>query len=131
MASEKEDIFQRFYTLRNVIERDPKKEDCDDKDGRTTSELKDTWNEKKHKLLETRYSKDTIVRFILACSTQAIIAGWLICVLIILIGNAHRSLSDSVLITLLATTTTTVIGLALIVLRGFFQYMKQDVELND
>ena len=131
MDNSQEHIETSLDALRSIIERPLKKEDCDDKDNRTTSQQKDDWDATRHKLLKARYSNDTVVRIILACSTQFIIMGWLICVLVILMGKAHCSLSDSVLITLLGTTTTTIIGLALIVLRGFFQYMKQDVELND
>lgn len=120
-----------FADLLRVISKPNRKKDRGDKDSIPESKLKDDWDTEKHRLLKKRYSNDTLARLILACSTQTIIVGWLVCVMIILIGNAHRSLSDSVLITLLTTTTTTVIGLALIVLRGFFQYMKQDVELND
>ena len=103
-----------------------------DFDGAQESSLKKTWDDQKHDLLSARYSGDTFVRKCLAHSTQGIIAAWLACIIIILMCNKSCfHLSDTVLITLLGTTTATVLGLALIVLNGFFKHMNQNVDLHD
>jgi len=117
--------------LLQTIERSNHRKNLSDKDALPEQTLKKTWEEEVHQLLKDRYKYDTIVRITLACTTQLLIFGWIICVIIILMKNLCFGLSDNVLIVMLATTTTTVIGLALIVLKGFFQFMKQDVELRD
>ena len=118
--------------LFKTIERTNHRKNSSDKDALPEQTLKKTWEEEVHQLLKSRYRFDTIVRIILACSTQLLIFGRITCVIIILMNNrACYSLHDSVLIAILGTTTATVIGLALIVLKGFFQFMKQDVDLRD
>lgn len=64
-----------------------------------------------------RFNQDTKNRSVLARWTFGIISVWLIAVLILLSFNF---LSESVYITLLATTTVNIIGLPAIVLRGYF-----------
>jgi hypothetical protein len=74
-------------------------------------------------LLEAkRYSSDTYDRKWLAKWTAYTVTIWLIMVLATLILNniLKLGLSDSVIITLLGTTTLNVLGLSFIVLRGHF-----------
>lgn len=70
-----------------------------------------------------RFEQDTLYRKYLAVWVMWIVPLWLISVLFVLVecayGNAY--LKDSVLISLLATTTANVLGLAYIVLKGLFQ----------
>lgn len=118
--------------ITDYISSIPTRDTPADVDMATESAMRQTWEEKRHDLLSHRYKGDTFTRKCLAFSTQAIIFGWLLCIIIILMSNESCfGLSDTVLITLLGTTTATVLGLALIVLNGFFRYMKQDVDLHD
>lgn len=74
------------------------------------------------KLESERYSSDTKDRKWLAIWTAIIVSIWLLAVLFLLFFNEILlfCLSDSVLITLLGTTTLNVLGLSFIVLRGHF-----------
>lgn len=71
---------------------------------------------------KTRYSQDTKFRKHLAWWVMGIVPVWLATVLVLLFlqGFSGFTLSDSVLVALLATTTVNVLGLAFIVLRGIF-----------
>lgn len=82
-------------------------------------------------LLKERYKNDTETRDQLAKKTTWLIIGWLVFVGVMLVSSAIGwfRLSDTVLVTLLATTTVNVLGLAHTVLKGYFQYMSQDIEL--
>lgn len=83
-------------------------------------------------LKKDRYRKDTIHRYRLVITVMAIIILWLLCVMALLFLSLFRSrLSDAVLIALLGTTTFNVLGLAVIVLKGFFQYMEQDIKFDE
>lgn len=69
-----------------------------------------------------RFSQDTRFRKYLAIWVMWIVPVWLLAVIVILIlcGIEIFSLKSNVLITLLATTTVNVLGLAYIVLKGLF-----------
>ncbi|MDQ4140935.1 MAG: hypothetical protein M3142_10465 [Bacteroidota bacterium] len=68
-----------------------------------------------------RYKEDTSHRKWLAVWTAIVVTCWLGAVLYILIMNDRLiCLSDTVLTSLLATTTLNVLGLSFIVLRGHF-----------
>lgn len=75
-----------------------------------------------------RFEQDTLYRKYLAVWVMWIVPLWLISVLFVLVecayGNAY--LKDSVLISLLATTTANVLGLAYIVLKGLYQAGKDN-----
>lgn len=74
--------------------------------------------------IKERYSQDTRFRKHLAHWVMWIVPLWLICVIFILISNKLLGfcLDSSVLISLLATTTFNVLGLAYIVLKGIFTH---------
>lgn len=68
-----------------------------------------------------RYNKNTELRGTLARVFTIIIAFWLLSVILILVGNTLKyKLSDSVLITLLTTTTIQVLGMMVIILWDLF-----------
>ncbi len=69
-----------------------------------------------------RYGQDTKYRKILAHWVMFVVTGWLLCVLFIIAFNKilNFNIDNSVCITLLATTTVNVLGLAFIVLNGIF-----------
>ncbi|TXK74610.1 hypothetical protein [Mesonia sp. K4-1] len=70
---------------------------------------------------EERFRGETILRENLAIAFTIIIAFWLLAVLLLLVGNTNNyKLSDSVLNTLLITTTANVIGMMTIILRNLF-----------
>ncbi|WP_312311413.1 hypothetical protein [Empedobacter brevis] len=76
---------------------------------------------KSKKLENIRYNSDTKDRKWLAIWTAAVVSIWLSLVIGILTLNSNLfKLSDSVLISLLGTTTLNVLGLSFIVLRGHF-----------
>ena len=82
-------------------------------------------------LKQERYKADTKHRLYLAWSIMGIIIVWLLAVIVILCFNTRFfHLSDIVLVTLLGTTTVTVIGLPAIVLKGFFQFMNQNTDID-
>lgn len=83
-------------------------------------------------LEQQRYASDTVDRKWLAIWTAVVVSLWLSLVIFILIVNERFSLclSDSVLITLLGTTTINVLGLSFIVLRGHFN-SAQTIEKKD
>ena len=69
-----------------------------------------------------RYEKDTELRGILAGVFTIVIIFWLLSVILILVGNNcnNYNLSDTVLVTLLTTTTIQVLGMMLIILWDLF-----------
>lgn len=72
-----------------------------------------------------RYKSDTESRGWLGAWTSVVVTLWLIAVLTILILNdRYICLSDTVLTTLLVTTTLNVLGLSFIVLKGHFPNSK-------
>jgi hypothetical protein len=72
-------------------------------------------------LFADRYKSNTGDRKWLAQWTAVVVTLWLVAVGIILIKNSSCfHLSDTVLVTLLGTTTLNVLGLSFIVLRGHF-----------
>lgn len=72
-------------------------------------------------LTNDRFEKDTRWRCRLSWWVIAVDSVWLAAVLCILTLNGdYLHLNDAVLITLLATTTANVLGLAFIVLKGLF-----------
>lgn len=81
---------------------------------------------------ETRYKHDTKNRDWLTKATVRIIICWLTATIAIVLLSGFRciTLSDTVLCMLLGTTTINVLGLAAIVLKGFFKEMNQNVDLS-
>ena len=72
-----------------------------------------------------RYNQDTQHRNNLSIWAGTVVSVWLVSVLLILVGNnLNFKLSDSVLITLLGTTTLNVLGLMVIVLNDLFNKNK-------
>lgn len=72
-----------------------------------------------------RYNQDTQHRGNLSVWAGALVSFWLVSVLLILVGNnSSYKLHDSVLITLLGTTTLNVLGLMVIVLSDLFNKSK-------
>lgn len=68
-----------------------------------------------------RFEETTDLRSLLAKFFAMIIAFWLLGVILILTGNAFRyKLSDTVLVTLLTTTTIQVLGMMIIILWDLF-----------
>lgn len=85
-----------------------------DKDNHTLKEQEALYNE--------RYKSDTTWRCRLSWWVIIVDSVWLLAIICILIlnGSFCKPLDNSVLITLLGTTTANVLGLALIVLNGLF-----------
>ncbi|WP_109831389.1 hypothetical protein [Reichenbachiella versicolor] len=81
------------------------------------------------KLESKRYESDTKDRKWLAIWTATIVSLWLLCVILILVKNesSKLDLSDTVLVTLLGTTTLNVLGLPYIVLKGHFASSSRDI----
>lgn len=78
------------------------------------------------KLYNDRFSKDTTWRCRLSWWVIIVDSVWLVTILVILFLNkCCIHLTDSVLITLLGTTTINVLGLAFIVLKGLFDTNKK------
>jgi len=73
-----------------------------------------------------RYRQDTKERKLLSHWVIWVVSSWLLLVMIVVSLNSllNFKLSDSVLITLLATTTANILGLAYIVLDGLFNLNK-------
>lgn len=90
--------------------------------------LNDIDNEPKEAQIKERYRQDTRHRDYLVKWVVYTNSAWLIAILVIVIahgainedGSDRFHLTDTVMVTLLATTTANVLGLALIVLRGLF-----------
>ncbi len=71
--------------------------------------------------VKRRYDETTDLRNILAKVFTILITFWLLAVILLLTGNTSTyKLSDSVLITLLATTTIQVLGMMVIILCDLF-----------
>ncbi|WP_320019798.1 hypothetical protein [Labilibaculum manganireducens] len=75
---------------------------------------------KRKKLENNRFDSDTYDRKWLAKWTAIVVTFWLFLVLAIVCLSSVLKLSDTVLVTLLGTTTLNVLGLSFIVLRGHF-----------
>lgn len=75
---------------------------------------------------KARFSQDTRFRKHLANWVMTIVPSWLFLVIVILFFDGFNllKLQKEVLITLLATTTVNVLGLAYIVLKGIFPESK-------
>lgn len=67
-----------------------------------------------------RFKQDTKHRGLLVKWMMFVVSLWLLAVLVMLFVNPLLEIRDSVLITLLATTTVNVLGLANIILKGLF-----------
>lgn len=86
------------------------------------------WNN----LEQNRYQTDTTARKNLSRWTMWLITLWLGAVVAILVLNFwFVHLSDKVLMMLLGTTTANVIGLAQIVLKGYYKYMDQNAHSHN
>ncbi len=71
--------------------------------------------------IEDRFKKDTTLRIQLAKYFSIVIALWLLAVVLILVGNNFKyRLSDTVLVTLLTTTTIQILGMMIIILWDLF-----------
>jgi|SRR6218665_92277 len=77
------------------------------------------------RLKNERYEKNTLLRHDLAVIFSVIIFLWLLCAIITLWNNQIFNLSDSVLITLLTTTTVQVLGMMAIILKDLFPGLKR------
>lgn len=79
-----------------------------------------------------RYGQDTKHRKWLVCWMMGLVSIWLLVVLLITMFNTPWCLyiKDNVLITLLATTTLNVLGLANIILNGLFPGYKKKKHLR-
>lgn len=87
----------------------------------------DQLNRESKSLENQRYKDDTEHRKKLTTWAGVIVSFWLLAVLLILIGNTNQyKLDDSVLITLLGTTTLNVLGLMVIVLSDIFNKRKKE-----
>lgn len=75
-----------------------------------------------------RFEQDTLYRKYLAVWVMWIVPVWLALVIALLFICAYglADLNDNVLISLLATTTANVLGLAYIVLKGLYQVGKDN-----
>jgi hypothetical protein len=72
-------------------------------------------------LRNERFRSDTLDRKWLAVWATTVVTLWLIAVILILINKHKFDLSDTVLVTLLGTTTLNILGLSYIVLKGHFK----------
>ncbi|QNF32532.1 hypothetical protein HUW51_07255 [Adhaeribacter swui] len=105
-----EDIIQSRRTLLAKAETDP---DID----------ADDLTAQRRRFENQRYREDTSHRKWLGIWTAVVVTCWLVAVLLILVFNErYIRLGDTVLTSLLATTTLNVLGLSYIVLRGHFQW---------
>lgn len=78
-------------------------------------------------LRSRRYATNTSLRTCLAVWSATIVTSWLVMVYIVLINNNEKyCLSDSVLNTLLTTTTIQVLGLVIIVMYDLFNGKSED-----
>lgn len=89
-------------------------------------ELEDVDDKSMREQRKARFSQDTRFRKHLANWVMIIVPSWLFLVIVILFfaGFNLLKLQTEVLITLLATTTVNVLGLAYIVLKGIFPESK-------
>ncbi|THF52885.1 hypothetical protein E6C50_01370 [Flavobacterium supellecticarium] len=77
--------------------------------------------------IKRRYDETTDLRNILAKVFTILITFWLLAVMLLLTGNtATYKLSDSVLITLLTTTTIQILGMMVIILFDLFPGGKKE-----
>lgn len=110
MPSKEPRINNAAYDFNAIPENIPN-DDLDDIDDRSMREQR-----------KARFSQDTRFRRHLACWVMFIVPIWLALVMAVLFLRGFRliELPTEVLITLLATTTINVLGLAYIVLKGIF-----------
>ncbi|MCD8519118.1 MAG: hypothetical protein LRY32_06365 [Flavobacterium sp.] len=82
--------------------------------------------------VKRRYDETTDLRNILAKVFSIVIVFWLVSVILILVGNTLKyKLSDTVLVTLLTTTTIQVLGLVYIILKDLFPGGKEENKQGD
>ncbi|WP_333696024.1 hypothetical protein [Flavobacterium sp.] len=81
---------------------------------------------------EERYRGNTVLRDNLAKVFTIVIIFWIVSVILILVGNNcnHYNLSDTVLVTLLTTTTVQVLGLVYIILKDLFPGGGNEINTN-
>lgn len=77
-------------------------------------------------LRKRRYKQNTNLRKWLSCWAATVVSFWLIFVACVLIYNSILNLSNSVLITLLSTTTIQVLGIMMIVVQDLFDGKSED-----
>lgn len=85
--------------------------------------------DQKKKLENSRYKSDSGHRVKLTVWTKYVVSIWLGLVILVITLNHHIFfLSDAVLIALICTTTLNVLGLAYIVLKGYFHVMGESAK---
>lgn len=86
----------------------------------------------KLELKNKRYKDNTELRGGLAILFTITINAWLFAVFLILLTNTNTlKLSDSVLITLLTTTTIQVLGMMYVILKNLFPSVKENLKNNN
>jgi cation transport ATPase len=86
----------------------------------------------KLELKNKRYKDNTELRRGLAILFTITINAWLFAVFLILLTNTNTlKLSDSVLITLLTTTTIQVLGMMYVILKNLFPSVKENLKNNN
>lgn len=97
------------------------------KENKVFSKGKDYFEQTKDVLKNNRYKINTVLRTILSFWSAALVTAWIVIVSIILMGNNKiYCLSDSVLNTLLTTTTIQVIAISIIAMKDLFHGKSED-----
>lgn len=89
----------------------------------STNHVQDVDKSPLEEQIKERYKQNTHHRFVLVKWMMWIVGGWLFITAGIVITQLciKKGLSDTILCTLLSTTTINVLGLAVIVLKGLFK----------
>lgn len=93
-----------------------------DEDFEKARQQETTLEEKQKEAELNRYNQDTLHRSSLIVWAATVVSFWLLAVIFILTGNTQKyKLSDTIVVTLLGTTTVNVLGLMIIVLNDLFK----------
>lgn len=121
----RKELLDKFKIPSTTDKPDKNSEVLAEKEALNWSKLDELERDKKS-LENQRYREDTEHRKTLSIWAAVVVSFWLVSVLLILRNNTNiLKLNDSVLITLLGTTTLNVLGLMIIVLNDIFNKGKK------
>lgn len=120
--TKEKEFLDKIKQLEANLAIDSKKSDLKEEDLKKAQKQERSLEEQKQEAELKRYNHDTSHRNGLIIWAATVVSLWLLCVIFIITGNSEKyKLSDTIMVTLLTTTTVNVLGLMIIVLNDLFR----------
>ena len=118
--------FKELKKLRKISSENDSEIEIKPEDEIKAEEQEISFEQKQQEAQLERYNQDTVHRSGLVKWAATLVSFWLFAVILILIGNTTKyHLSETIMVTLLTTTTVNVLGLMIIVLNDLFKGKKE------